>query len=231
MVLLAPQANASAPSLKVVASSAADGPIVQGLSVGMVLELVADYAVDYQAFLSLSATLVNTHLVQAETAQPEGTPMQLVLTGLTDPLTGGSIAGRLAAGVNQDWSQGKIRYTDGELIPAWSGASQIAYANDQSATLTLQWVKGQPWVWVIVGVLLAIAAVSLYRVLAHGGYTLSAASSLSKAVISAGSLLIKNWPITLGVAAVLVTAPFVVRHVAEAREAVNEERYAAKGGF
>lgn len=227
---LAAQVPEQAP-VTAIASSAQDGPIVEGLSAGLVAELVADYAVNYQAFLTKAASLVNRSVLAAENDQPEGYLIQLVLTGLHDPLTGNGMAVKLANAINTDWADGKIRDSAGEEIPAWPNATAIAYGT--GATLTLQWIKGQPWVWVVVGVLLAIAALSLYELLVHGTYSMGSAapSTIGKVALGLTSAAIRNWPVILVGAGLLVATPFVIRKVAATREAVNLERYAQGGGM
>lgn len=219
------------PQLQVLASSSQDGPIVQGLSATVVGELVYDYSFNYPAFLQLSTSLVNQEVLSAETDQPEGAQMELVLTGLTNPVTGAPAAAQLANAVNSEWAGGHITDANGHSPPSWPGANQIAYAS--GSTLTLQWVKGQPWVWLIVGVLLAVAALALYEMLVHGGYTLSSVTSGSVGQVAAGLgvWVVRNWPVVLVGAGLLAVAPFVIREGARTREAVNEARYAAKGGF
>lgn len=223
--------QASTGGLTVLATTAEDGPLVQGLSAGTMARLIADWATDYPAFLQDCQNIINADVLAAETNSPEGSPMQLVLTGLVDPVTGSPAAAQLASAVNSEWAQGKILDANGHSPPAWPGANAIAYAS--GSTLTLQWIKGQPWIWIIVGVLLVVAALALYEMLAHGSYTLSAAvpGSVGKAALSFGQWIVANWPVVVVGGVALAAAPFVIRKAAQTREAINEERYAARGGF
>ncbi|MHB1870853.1 MAG: hypothetical protein ACYCT1_08365 [Steroidobacteraceae bacterium] len=222
------------------AGSSEDGALVTGLTPGVVLELAGYYAIgDVADFQRLAQTLANQAVTAAETATPEQTSMQLQITGLWNPVTGASIASALAAGVNQDWSDGEIVQTVNgvtEALPAWAGASAIAYADDATGTLTLQWIKGQPWVWVIVGVLVVVAAVALYDVLTGSKWSLTGWLASSGAggagiVATVAGFVERDWPWILLGLGVASAAPWVEHEIARSREAENELRYAKAGGF
>lgn len=210
----------------VLADSAEDGGLVTGLSPGVVLQLAAYYAIGDQAdFQRVAASLANAGIQAAEDNAPEYTPMQLQITGLWGPT--GSIAGALAGGVNQDWRQGKIQQSINgvtEPLLPWDNASAIAYADDSTATLTLQWIKGQPWAYVLIGLLVIIAAVALYDILTGSkwsltGWLATSGASGSGVLAGAANFVAHDWPWLVVGGVVVAGVPWLLREAAEARQA------------
>jgi hypothetical protein len=209
-------------SLVTVASAGRDGPLLGSLDPATAAELAWDYLTSQAAFLALAESLVNGAVVAAEGSQPEGSPMQLTLPGLPD-------AGAIAADLNQAWAQGKIVDSAGEALPAWPGAAQIAYL-DSGGALVLRWVKGQPWVWIVVAILVAVAGVAVWDALHNSPYILAAVKTLEGAV-GATNWLLANWPWLLGAAVIVAGVPIAIRYIARSREAENELRFAERGGY
>jgi hypothetical protein len=211
----------------VVASYDQDGPLVAGLSVGTLLELVYDYTFNYPAFLSLAESLVNQAVIVAEEQQPEQSQMELVVYGF------GSQASNLASRVNADWQQGKIVNTDGTTLQPWPGAAAIAYGDDAAGTLTLQWIKASPWVWIVVGILLAALGAALYYILTSANYRMTSTPPSSQVALTSGPAFlawaVQHWYVWVIGAGAMAAAPFVVRKVAELREAENELQIAEQG--
>ncbi len=101
---------------------------------------------------------VNAAAYQAETDQPEGTQIELDISGWT--FLGTDYSSTVASYINGYWSQGQFQ-VNGEDMQAWPGASQIAYGGND--TLTVQYVKGQIWILylalaigIIIGILLLV---------------------------------------------------------------------------
>jgi hypothetical protein len=199
-----------------IASSAADGPLVQSVSPATLATLAVEYFSDYQSFLATAEGLVNAAVTGAENDLPEGAQVQLVLTGLTGPF-GGSLAGQMAGAITQAWARGQIVNVDGTTLQPWPGAGAVAYPDDASATLTLRWIKGQPWVWVLVGVLLAVTAIAVYTALRNGGYSMSTLSAGASVV----SWAVRNWWVFPVGAAALAILPFATREVRAEQRALR----------
>ena len=218
---------------KTIATQAKNGPLVAQLSPQQVAVLTANYIGDYANFLRLLDTYVNQEIRTIENGLPEMTPVQLVMPGLQGNATA------WAQAIDQQWQQGKIQW-QGEKLLAWPNATQVAYSDPQGNTLTMQWLKGQPWGWIIVGILVAIMIVyelnvirgSQYNLTAYTPATVTPGTTTTPGQAAGGILswIVKNWQISALVAGGLIAAPFVVRHVAATREAENEYRYAEGGG-
>jgi hypothetical protein len=210
--ILAEQAD----TLVTIASAASNGPLLASLDPGTAGELAADYAFNRPAFFALAASLVNQAVIAAETAQPEGARMELVLPGMPDVQA-------LANGVNTAWLQGQITDQGGSAIPAWPGADSIAFV-DQNGDLVLQWVKGQPWVWILV----VVSVVAIWDALHNTPFSLA---TFASSAVQAGSWLLKNWPWVAGGVVVVAITPPIVGAIARTREATNELAFARRGGF
>jgi hypothetical protein len=209
-----------ADTLVTIASAASNGPLLASLDPGTAGELAADYAFNRPAFFALAASLVNQAVIAAETAQPEGARMELVLPGMPDVQA-------LANGVNTAWLQGQITDQGGSAIPAWPGADSIAFV-DQNGDLVLQWVKGQPWVWILVAVLVVVSVVAIWDALHNTPFSLA---TFASSAVQAGSWLLKNWPWVAGGVVVVAITPPIVGAIARTREATNELAFARRGGF
>jgi hypothetical protein len=105
-------------------------------------------------------SLINPAAIQAEAGQPEGAPIELDITGWTNPVTGTDYSQAIADQINSYWSQGEF-IVDGEVMQAWSGNSQVAWGSQDlgiADTLIVQYVKGQPWLILILAAVAVIAA-------------------------------------------------------------------------
>lgn len=224
---------------KTVATLQTNGPIVQSIAPSQMGVLAANYVTDYSNFLRLLDQYVNNDLYTIESGQPEGTAMRLVIPNLQGNAT------TWAQALDQQWQQGKIRYLDtGKVIQGWPGASQLAYSDAKGDTLTIEWLKEGPEVWILVGIIITlIAAYAIYTMLHQSPYTMSAytpatgtngtTTTATPGQVAGGILAwsAQNWPVLAVGGGLLVAAPFVVRHVAQTREAENEYRYAEGGGY
>ncbi len=235
MVIVAATQTAT-PTLQPVVLAQGQSGLLVAPTAAQVLQIAGDYLTNYAAFMADAQALVNPALIQAENATPEGTPIQLVVTGLSDPPLVGSQASNLANALNQAAAAGTLVNVDGTTIQPWAAGYPVAYADDATATLTVQWVKGQPWVWIVVGVALAVLGVVLYHLLTKSPYALTAfETSGGSAIAGIGSFVLHNWGWLLlgaaGVAAGAVVVPRAIRSVAEVRESENELHYAERGGY
>lgn len=217
---------AAALVLTEIASAGSNGPIISGLNAATLAELAADRLFNYPAFLQKAQSLVNASVTQAENALPEGERVQLVLPNLRGPF-GGSLASEMAAAITQAWAKGELINVDGTTLQPWPGTSAIAFPNDATATLTLQWVKGQPWVWLVVAALVALTALFVYLSVHASNYSLSRADQSGGTVaINPVAFVLRNWPWFLLGAGALVAAPFAVRQFGATEEAEAQERRA-----
>ena len=219
-----------------IATQAKNGPLVAQLSAEQVAVLAANYVGDYQNFLRLIDSYVNQEIHAIENNLPEETPVRLVMPGLN------GYAKQWSQAIDQQWQQGKIQW-QGEKLKAWPGASQVAYSDASGNTMTLEWLKGQPWGWIVVGILVAVMVVyeintirgSQYSMTAYTPATGTGTTGTATSTLPSGTSILtwaeKNWAwIVLG-AGGLAAAPFVVKHLAQTREAENEYRYAEGGGY
>jgi hypothetical protein len=220
-------------TLRLLASSDRNGPIVTEMSPTDVAVLAANYLADYPNFLRLLTKYVNAAVQQAEARAPEGQRMMLVLPSLRGQ------ASRIAQALNQQYSQGKIVY-QGEVVATWPEyPGQLAFVDSQDQ-VTLRWVKGNPWVWILVGVLIAVIGYILYSMLRGSPYKMYSATPVGNTGTGgqgtglpsgAGFLswVLGHWPLVLIGAGALAVAPFAVRQIARAREAENELKMAEQG--
>lgn len=231
LALHGPRANQAATPVGDTQQALAQGTgLLVSVSAAQVLQLATDYFTNYPRFLQDTQALVQPAILQAEAAQPEGTAMELVVTGLRDLPFVGSQASNIASAINEAATQGTLLNTDGTAITGWAAGAPIAYADDTTATLTCQWRKEQPWGWIIVGVAVAVLGVVLYYLLQHSAYALSAFEASTHAIATVGGWLLTHWGWVLLGAGAAVTAPYAIRAIARLREASNELRYARGGG-
>jgi len=199
-----------------IASSSEDGPILAVAGVG-------------------ATPTINTALAAAEAGQPEGAQLTLTIDGL------GAWAGLAASRINAQYAAGAI--TDpasGEAIQAWPGATTLASVGANDA-LVLQWVKGQPWAFILVGLLIAaIVAFAFYEAMANAPWKMTAqttATGQGAGVPLAGAPMFGGQPFrvfwlpwywaAVGVG-VLAAGPWVIERVARGTESVEEERQALR---
>jgi len=222
---------------KVIATQAKNGPLVAPMTVEEAGVLAANYLADYSNFLRLIDTYVNHELYTLEEAQPEGTPMNLVIPGL------GGHAVAYATAIDQQYQMGKIQVNGQKIVP-WPGASQIAYASDAN-TMVLQWIKEEWQAWVLVGVMVAVLAYVVVNQLRGSQYTMTGYTATTAtgttgttALPSAGGILVwagDHWELLAVIGLGLAAAPFVVRSLAHTEEGVNElhaaEQGATGGGY
>lgn len=183
-----------------------------------------------------SAPSINALIQQAELGQPEGAQLELTVDSL------GQWAPAAAALLNQRFGAGAIQDpATGEAIQGWPGASQLAYAGN--GTLTLQWIKGQPWAFILIGVLIAgIVAFLFYQSLQKAPWQLKNLSPATNpgGTPSSGSSPFTWWggsPFRLFglpwydaalVGGGLAVVPWAIRHVASGTQAVAAERKALR---
>lgn len=218
---------------QVVASRVKTGPVVQSMSAQTIAILAGNYTFDYPNFLRLIDSYVNHLLYTIEEAQPEGTPMELVLPGLQ------GYAIQWATALQQQFQQGKIQVNGTQIKPWANFPNQIAWSDSTGDTMYVRWVKEEWEAWLIVGVLAVVIIAENLNVLRGSNYSLSAYTPTTGGTPTtttpgqaAGGILtwaVQNWPVIVVGAGVLVAAPFVVRHVAGTEESVNELRAAERG--
>jgi hypothetical protein len=194
------------------------GPLVADLSLDTFWEIIRDRRNVEQ--------LVNAELRRAEAGLPEGTRVELVLTGL---YTVQNIKpSDLAYRINLAKIEGKIVDPDtGEAIHPWpEHGNTIAWANDAAGTLTLRWLKGVAWtwriVWYLVGViLLGLAAYYIYKMLHASGWTIFKVVEKKK---NGGWVVTPfGWVLFgLGAFGLLAVAPWAMRKIAAAIRAGRE---------
>jgi len=205
-----------------IASSDTDGPLVGGIDALTALDLAAT---NPQAL----AQYVNPALQHAERSLPEGAEVELDITGWQ--VAGQSIAQFVASRLNANIRD--IRDPDtGEQVQPWPQyPDQIAWGDDSTDTLTLRWVKGQPFaVWIIVGI---VVLAGIWYLLSRAKWRASAnvVAPGTPNPVSIGAWIVDHWWLFLILAAAGVAAPFIVRSAAKTEEAVNELRAAERGAY
>jgi hypothetical protein len=87
---------------------------------------------------------INPAIASAEAGLPEGTRVQLYLTGWDVPIIG-NVGARVADQINAQWSAGNIRDPNtGEVPQPWPEfPGAIAFYDPASDTVGLHWRKGQ----------------------------------------------------------------------------------------
>ncbi len=205
----------------------ARGPLLAGLNPATALY----YAATGQS--QQLAAYVNAEMVAAETNLPEQSEVQLDLQGWQTAL--GSGAQFVASQIQAQYQAGNVVYpglaSEPSEIPQTWGGFPFAVGDDATDTVTLRWLKAQPFLpWVVVGIVLAVAVVAVVYLLEHGTATMSS-DTAAAAVVRAGSFIVKNWAWELPLAAAAIVAPAVIRKVAQLREAENEYRAAKRGLF
>jgi hypothetical protein len=215
-----------------VASSDRDGALVTGISG---VEAAALAVTNPGALLQY----VNADLQAALAALPEGTRMELVVSGWSLPAVG-SVASSVADRVNAAWAAGQVDY-GGEPVQAWPEyPGQVAWGDDGSATVTIRVLKAQ-WqalLFVFIGILVVAAVWVLWD-----GWRSSAtpwqANAASPSGIGTGStglggllkFLAANWWWELPVVGAVAFAPWAINKLAAAREAENRLAAAERGEF
>lgn len=159
--------------------------------------------------------VINPLLVQTELRQPEGTPLELRITGLSN-------AAQLAARMNTQWRQGKLKdMPTGERVIPWPRAQGIAMA--QGTTLVLRWRKGQaftvPLIWSIVIIAAAIAAFLLIRRLMGASWSLSKVTAGQGSTSSTGPLGLPWWKVVVYGGLLGIGGPFIINEVARYKQA------------
>lgn len=149
--------------------------------------------------------ITNPLLIQTELGQPEGTPLQLIITNLNN-------ASQLASQLNQKYQAGQLKDAGtGEPLEAWAGYSTVAQAS--GTTLTLRWRKGQPFIVPLLwGLVVIIAIIGIYFLIRQ---LMGAHWSLSKSLLPSTSHPASNAPLGVpwwewiaGAAVVVLVGPF-----------------------
>jgi len=159
-----------------IASSTADGPLVQSLSASQAADLVF-YASTFNAtaFDQLASRIANGRMQTVEASEPEGTQNQLTINGWNGQATAAANA------VNSAWRSGRVTGPGGHPTTPWPQAGynqQLAWSNG-SDTLVLRWTKEQPMAYILVGILVVVVGYLVYQVLTSGSWSLSTASTPS----------------------------------------------------
>lgn len=201
-------------------SSGSDGPLVGGLS-GIAAAALA--ATDPAGLVPY----VNAALLAAETNLPEGTRVEMEISGWATPL--GSSAQLVASTLQSAYQQGRIVDPEsGQPPEAWPEyPGQIFWGDDATDTLTVRALKAQPPVvaiWIVVGLLALVAAVLVWDALHASTWRASSASAaVAKAAVGVLSWAVGHWYLVLGGAAVLAVAPWALREHAALRAAEAQE--------
>lgn len=203
-----------------------DGPLVQGVSFQGGAQLLFDYQFNYPAFLQDVVNLVNGKLITAENALPEGELVQMTITGWN------GMSGQVATTINTQWAKGAITATDGTTLKAWPGLNHIAVADTSTDTVYLTWVKEGVFAWILVGVVIALVlGAALYYVLSQSHANMQKLTPTQKlsqtaSTASANALQwsMQNWPILAVGAVGLAATPWVLKKIAESKEAEREIR-------
>ncbi|HEY3367789.1 MAG TPA: hypothetical protein VGK74_22250 [Symbiobacteriaceae bacterium] len=190
---------------------------------------------------------MNSRLVAAEQALPEGARIEISMTGWT--LLGSSWAQRAAGQVQAAWEQGRLVDADtGRPVEPWPEyPDRIAWGDDATDTVTIRTVKAAiPLVigWIVIALIAVVAVYQIWQWLRDSNWAVRAASDAAAAPGDPqppvpGSIqpkdipgwLLRNWPWVLLGGATLAAAPFIVRQVAHLREARNELDAAEHGEY
>lgn len=167
-------------------------------------------------------SVMNPLIVQDELNQPEGTPLQLVLSNVSSAET-------IATHLNAQFQAGKLQDAGtGEQMVAWAGSQTIAEA--KGSTLILRWRKAQPFVvvaiWGIVIIAAIIAVYLIIRQLRGSSWSLSKLThaSSTQAPATGPPLGVPWWEWIVGGAVVVVAGPYVIREIADYRRAEADLR-------
>ena len=215
----------------------ANGPLVSGLTVSNFPYYVQNPAARVK--------LVNQDIVKTETGLPEGTRCMLVIEGLRDPF-GNSMASQMAQQLQQEFEYGEIKdpATGDKIIPWPEHPTQIAWADDSAASITLRWVKGQPFAWILVGVAIVIIGIIIYNSMRSSKYSMSSATnavSTGSGIIGVGAsgptiFGVPVWPNAVLIGTGIALAPAAIgwygktqHNRAQAIEAQRELERAEKG--
>lgn len=227
---------------KTVASQPVNGPLVQNLTASQITTLTWDFSFNYSAFLSTAAQMVNQDVQAIERGEPEGQRNYLTINGWNGEAT------RAMDAINQAWSQGKLKGTDGAALAAWPEyPNQIAWATNNNNTVELRWLKWEWELYLVVFALMAIVGYLVYQVLTQHTWSLQTASTTKSgstgsapfgttAPMFGGSpfrLFWLPWYDAALVTAAVVATPYVYRQFvsieesrAQSAEATTEYRHA-----
>jgi hypothetical protein len=158
------------------------GPLFTG-SVSQLASLAWNVSIGNVSPSEIEA-FVNPVAVQAEAGQPEGTQIELDITGWT--FLGTDYSSTVAGYINQYWQSGEFT-VNGETMKAWPGNSQVALGGGN--TLTVRYVKGQIWI-LYVAVAIAIILGVLYIVQYLTGQTWSMSKTVGATSTGGG---ISGW--------------------------------------
>jgi len=226
-------------ALAVIANNTSDGALVSGID-GLT---AATLAVTNPPAL---VQYVNSKLVQAELALPEGTPVELHIHGWQTVI--GESAQTVADQLNQALALGQLRNADGTPVTPWREyPNQIAWGYDAQDLLILRAIKTDiplPIIILIAGILVGVVIAELWAHWSNPSTPWQAGANGSSAGTSSGtpgsgipspetvlSWVARNWPWLILGAGALAAAPWVWRQVARLREAENEYRRAEEGGY
>lgn len=85
--------------------------------------------------------LINPAIISAEEGQPEGTKIEMVISGWSNPLTGTDYSADVANYLNSQWYAGYILNSEGVPVIPWPEYPyQIAWGGGDQ--IVLRWVKG-----------------------------------------------------------------------------------------
>jgi len=122
--------------------------------VAVTYRTVANLASDGPLLLGPNpAADVNQAVLRAESGLREGAYVVLQVDSV-------QAASQVIASLNSQYQQGQIRYPNtGELIRGWPEyPGRIAFPFNAGNGIELRWIKGQPWVFVLVLAMVVVAA-------------------------------------------------------------------------
>lgn len=162
-------------------------------------------------------TPINTQIKSLELNQPEGTLMELRLVlpsetiqipviGSTVTLWNGVTAAQhIANTLNADYAKGTLKDpASGQKLVLWPKPSTYPVAVASGNTVTIRWVKLQPFAYILVGILVAALAYFAWHYLSSAGWTLSGSQTPTSTGGGTPKLLGLPWYIPVGVGVAVV---------------------------
>lgn len=178
------------------------------------------------------ADFINPQLKAAQEGLPEGSQVELTIYGWS--VLGLKRAQWVAGKINDAYAQGNIQSPTDEPLKTWPSMNgALATGDDESGVVIIRWVKEFAWlvpiIVLLVGILAGAALVYLLGRNSASGRYLPPSGQTSGQSQSPLDWALRHWQwIVLGAAA-LAVAPFVVRHLAQLREAEREYERAEEG--
>jgi hypothetical protein len=142
---------------------------------------------------ALASRTVQGHLARIEARLPEHSRVQLDLrfTPPVLPVVGRvDMAGPVAGAVNAAYRAGEF-VIGRERIGLWPGQSEPAHHDSLHQTVTIRWVKGQPWDPLVIAVILGVvvAGFLVWQWLTHWQFSREVLTETGKAAGAVGGVL------------------------------------------